>query len=125
MKHTVTKELKNKEMNKNTYAQRRKVMNMIYLLKEHIDLPRIEVRVTENHDKWLGMGVLGGKGIVIWITEFGTELRDSSLLHLVAHEIGHSVFKLRHSDDCPLMKQGLSMNSPASLETIIKVLKKA
>ena len=117
----VTKGLTNKVMNSDTYVQKRKVMEVIYELKQYINLPRITVKITESHGKFLGMGTMD-KTVVIWITEEGANLKPESLMHLVAHEIGHAVFKMQHRDTCPLMKQGLSMHSPASLETIIKVL---
>lgn len=124
-KRTVISELKNKEMNQAVYAQRRKVMEIIYELKKYLELPRIEVRITENpQDNVIGMGTMC-EAVTIWITERATEFPYESLRHLVAHEIGHAVFKLNHSGKCPLMKQGLSRVSPASLETIVSVLSKA
>lgn len=124
-KRTVIKELTNKKMNPEVYAMRRKVIEIIYELKKHLDLPRIEVRITDNpEDTVIGMGTMC-EATTIWIVERATEFPYESLRHLVGHEIGHAVFKLDHSDKCPLMKQGLSMVKPASLETIVKVLSKA
>ena len=42
------KKIKNFDMNKNTYALRRKVINLIYEVKNSgVNLPRIEVRIGE------------------------------------------------------------------------------
>jgi hypothetical protein len=44
-----TKEIKNFKMNDDVYSLRRKVINMIYEVKNHIkDLPRVEVRIGES-----------------------------------------------------------------------------
>lgn len=111
-------------MNQETYKLRRKVIDIIYKLKQHLNLPRIEVRITEDHPTYLGMGTMDSSR-TIWIVQKACQFNEANLLHLVAHEIGHAVFKLDHDDNCPLMKQGLSMTRPASMETIIKVLSKS
>ena len=46
------KKIKNFDMNKNTYALRRKVINLIYEVKNSgVNLPRIEVRIGEPRKK--------------------------------------------------------------------------
>ena len=52
------KKIKNFDMNKNTYALRRKVINLIYEVKNSgVNLPRIEVRIGEPRKQNL-LGVL-------------------------------------------------------------------
>lgn len=125
-KYIAKKSLKNKKMNNATFKQRREVMNIIYELKKHIDLPRIEVRVTENdseNHRLLGMGTMN-KDTIIWICE--NSFKDKKVLkHVVTHEIGHAVFKLNHNKRCPVMKA--IMDRPATNKEIltwIKSLKK-
>ena len=46
------KKIKNFDMNKNTYSLRRKVINLIYEVKNSgVSLPRIEVRIGEPRKK--------------------------------------------------------------------------
>lgn len=119
---TTCSQLKNKTMNNEVYLLRRRVLNQIYLLKRFVNLPRITVRITEDHHELIGMGTMD-HNVTIWITEKACKFDDKNLLHLVAHEIGHAVYKKTHNDSCPLMKQGLTIEKPANLETIVKVLK--
>jgi hypothetical protein len=62
-----TKEIKNFEMNDDVYSLRRKVINMIYEVKDHIKtLPRVEVRIGEARceDNLLGLASRGKSSIV-------------------------------------------------------------
>jgi hypothetical protein len=111
--------LKNLKMNNETYRLRRKVIDIIYMLKKHVELPRITVRITEPHERVLGKAAMDGS-VAIWITSEATKMSDAELLHVVAHEIGHTVFKLQHDETCPLMAPQL--HTPANLDSIIKVL---
>jgi Zn-dependent M32 family carboxypeptidase len=110
-------------MNDATYILRRRVIEQIYVLKKHLDLPRITVRITDDHETILGAGTMDNN-VTIWITERAAKFDDKNLLHLVGHEIGHAVYKLNHKKNCPLMEQGNSLANPADLKTIVKVLKK-
>jgi len=91
-----TKLLKNKIMSQGVYDLRRKVISLIYEAKKLIDLPRIEIRVTDNHKTILGVAAMGAK--IIWITEGMTASRS-----VVFHEILHAVFGQGHVNGCPLM----------------------
>lgn len=92
-----TKLLKNKEMSPEVYALRRKVIDLIYEAKKLVpSLPRIEVRVTENNSKYLGVGRMCGN--IIWISERSVASRS-----VVFHEILHAVFATEHVKGCPLM----------------------
>lgn len=96
-KNTTTKKLKNKEMNSEVYKLRRKVIEYIYEIKEfYPDLPRIDVRITENNERIAGVGRMGNN--IIWITEGYVASRG-----LVYHEVLHAAFAQEHVAGCPLM----------------------
>jgi len=127
--HTVLKGkegMTNKKMNSDVYQLRRKVIELIYSFKKSVDLPRIEVRITNNgtgkNEHTLGCGTMD-KTTVIWIPERTVGMDAETLRHVVAHEIGHAVFKLKHNDNCPLMAPVL--DAPATMEQIVKCFKKA
>lgn len=93
----ITKQLKNKTMSPQVYELRRKVIALIYEAKKLVpSLPRIEVRVTDNHETFLGMGRMGKR--IIWITERSVASRS-----VVFHEILHAAYAIDHVLDCPLM----------------------
>ncbi len=102
MKNRTAYNFKKMKMNNDVYALRRKVINVIYELKKHVNLPRIEVRIVENGD-W---GVCGyaylGKKIVHMNKKYCT-ITDDALFHLVAHEVVHAVAGFGHDDKCYLM----------------------
>lgn len=93
-----TKFLKNKKMSSEVYALRRQVINLIHEAKKLVNLPRIDVRVTDNHKTILGVARMGEK--VIWITEDTVASRA-----VVFHEILHAVFAQDHVVGCPLMAE--------------------
>ena len=75
--------LQNKEMSSDVYALRRQVIALIHEANKLTKLPRINVRVTDNHEKILGVAKIGG--LVIWITEETVASRA-----VVFHEILHA-----------------------------------
>ena len=98
-----TKDIKNFDMNKNTYSLRRKVINLIYEVKNAgVNLPRIEVRIGEPRKKNL-LGVALLKDNKIWITEDAVKLCEDALRNVVFHEIVHAVTGFGHDEKCPLM----------------------
>ncbi len=98
-----TKDIKNFDMNKNTYSLRRKVINLIYEVKNAgVNLPRIEVRIGEPRKKNL-LGVALLKDNKIWITEDAVKLGEDALRNVVFHEIVHAVTGFGHDERCPLM----------------------
>ena len=101
------KKIKNFDMNKNTYALRRKVINLIYEVKNSgVALPRIEVRIGEARKKnLLGVAIL--KDCKIWITDDAINMGDDALRNVVFHEIVHAVTGFGHDEKCPLMMSTL------------------
>lgn len=100
------KKLKNKESGAETYALRRRVMALIYEIKELVDIPRVEVRITDDHASVLGMGTMGpsrGRSW-IWITERAITASEFDLRSIVYHEVLHAVYGVEHDESCPLMK---------------------
>lgn len=100
--------LKNKEMSSDVYVLRRKIINLIHEAKTLVpNLPRINVRVTDNHKHIAGMGRIGGK--VIWITENFVANRE-----VVFHEILHAI-GIPHIEKSPLMKSSCIIGLPQSI----------
>lgn len=96
-KNTTTAKLTNLEMDPAVYQLRRQVIALVYAAKELVpNLPRIEVRVTEDHHRIAGVARTGGN--VIWITKEFVASRQ-----IVFHEIAHAAFGAAHVDGCPLM----------------------
>jgi hypothetical protein len=91
--------LKNLKMNDNTYALRRKVIELVYEARRMVKLPRIEVRITEDDPMILGQAVL--KSNQIWISQ--KVVKDYDLRAIVWHEIIHAVLGVGHDEKCPLM----------------------
>lgn len=119
MKNDKTSKVKNHKMNNEVYLLKKKVIEIIHELKKEISLPRITVRIGKGvADYTLGVARMGDN--VIWVTDL-TFKKEEKLFHVVAHEIGHAVFKKAHDENCPLMKA--TVGEPASKEQIIKILK--
>jgi hypothetical protein len=105
-KRTETKGLANLKMNDRVYALRRKVLAFVYEAKALFPgLPRIEIRVTENDPRILGMATVGE--CVIWITERMVANRET-----VYHEIIHAVFGVGHDPRCSIMKATYNVDGP-------------
>ena len=101
-KHTIP-ELRNLEMNEDTYKLRRQVMAEIYEAKKLVpDMPRISVRITESDPKILGMARYDTNEI--WITKKAIEEANFDTRGVVFHEILHTVYGINHDESCPLMK---------------------
>ena len=97
MRNDTTKLLKNKEMNSEVYKTRREVIKLVYEAKKLVpNLPRITVRIAENHHRTNAVGRMGGN--IIWVTE-----RFAAKKRTVFHEICHAAFAQEHINGCPLM----------------------
>lgn len=102
-----------KTMDNDTYALRRKVMNIIYQIKNSgYDIPRIEVRIvsetTDTQKEVCGYAYLSEN--VVHIAEKYAKADDDMLTHLVLHEVVHAVTGFRHDDKCYLMNPYIPMN---------------
>ena len=95
-KSTTTTHVKNLRMSSEVYRLRREVIALIHEAKRLAPLPRIEVRVAENHASTLGVARMGQN--IIWITERMVASRP-----VVFHEILHAVYSTDHVEGCPLM----------------------
>lgn len=96
-------DLKNLQMDKDTYKLRRNVMGYIYEARGLADLPRIDVRITKDHSRILGQARLQDN--ILWIPERVAKGEDFDLRVIVFHEILHTVFGTGHHESCPLMKK--------------------
>jgi len=102
-----TKQIKNFDMNDNTYKMRRQVIDMLYEIKKEVkNFPRIEVRIGEarNHNV---LGVAQLKDKKIWITKRAVDMSEDALRNIVYHEVVHAVTGFGHDEKCPLMKSSL------------------
>jgi hypothetical protein len=123
-----TKQIKNFDMNDNTYKMRRQVINMLYEIKREVkNFPRIEVRIGEarNHNV---LGVAQLKDKKIWITKRAVDMSEDALRNIVYHEVVHAVTGFGHDDLCPLMKptlDGYLLNKNQCMEYLKKYLKPA
>lgn len=120
-KRTTSPDLKNKRMNDDVYKLRRKVMELIYEVKEFCDIPRIEVRITDGTRHILGQASLGD--CVIWIPE-STISSGYSLRHVVYHELVHAIYSVGHKARCPLMKPTVSLKEKHSKTKLKKLFLK-
>lgn len=105
--NATSKHLTNKRMSPAVYELRRKVIGLIYEAKRLVDLPRVDVRVTDNKGDTLGCARMGGN--IIWITESSVASRA-----VVFHEILHAVFAQDHVKGCPLMAEQIDPNLDAA-----------
>ena len=98
-----SKNLKNQKMNPEVYKLRKRVMNLIYEAKE-LDptIPRLNVRVTHDHERILGQARLNQN--IIWISERAITASEFDLRTIVFHEVLHAVYGIEHDESCPLMK---------------------
>lgn len=116
-----TQELKNRtrqgfnlnKMNNDTYALRRKVINIIYEAKNRgFKLPRIEVRIvnSDNENDVCGYAYLNKN--IIHINEKWCQYNEEALTHIVLHEIVHAVTGFEHDRLCYLMQPSLPSSKP-------------
>ena len=123
LKNKTKKGYKLKKMNDATYQLRRRVINIIYELNNFLKakkcerLPRIEVRIIEEH-KWdhrVGGYAYIGKQI-IHIPERSVHLSNATLLRIVIHEVLHGI-GFEHDNNCHIMHPGWSELVKNNLQT--------
>ena len=116
--------INNRPMNKETYALRTTVINLIREAKiGGAKLPWIGVRIgtqTSNHKNVLGCAIMQGDRL--WITEDAISLGTDTLRNIVFHEIAHAVFGTQHDESCPLMSAelGTILNKEDCLKHLLK-----
>ena len=116
---------KNLKMNDEVYAMRREVMNYIYEAKnilraKGIEMPRIDLRITDNTGKRgeaAGMGRMGCN--IVWISTMCLRKYSKHVRQVTFHEILHAVKGTEHDDKCPLMKPFFDMK-PLKDEAVTK-----
>ena len=98
-----------RKMDSELYRNRRRpVIDIIrkakrLLAQRGIDLPRIEVRITDTdaaHRNVLGTALMGRLQIFIAEKSFADSTR---LIHVVLHEMLHAVKGIEHDENCTLM----------------------
>ena len=101
MRFDETPYAKNLKMNDDVYKLRRRVIELIYEVREIKKLPRITVRITDDYKNVLGIGRLYKN--IIWIPKKGVNQSKSELRYTVYHEILHTVFGVGHHEGDKLM----------------------
>ena len=115
----------NFKMSDSVYQLRRKVIDMIYEVKNKINsLPRIDVRIGK-HDCSNILGVAKLKKNIIWITEDAIKEGEDKLRNTVYHELVHAVTGFGHDEKCPLMesKANHTLNKQECMEALMKYIK--
>lgn len=95
--------LNKKVMSSEVYQLRKRVMAMIYEAKRLVpSLPRVTVRITDDHASTLAIAVM--ERDYIEVTERAVTCDDFDLRTIVYHELLHAVYGVEHDDQCPLMR---------------------
>jgi Zn-dependent peptidase ImmA (M78 family) len=108
-------------MNDSNYLLRRKVIDIIYELKKHVELPRIEVRIVSGgKDSICGYAYMGCN--IVHINE--KHMNRKHLYQVVLHEILHAVLATEHDEKCDLMSAYVrDITDAKALELFIKYFK--
>jgi hypothetical protein len=104
---------KNLKMDNDTYALRRKVMNVLYEAKTYVpNLSRIEVRITDKptHSNHSGIAYMGAN--VIFIPKRTLGWSEKVIREVVLHEVLHATLSIEHDEKCPLMSATHSVAIP-------------
>ena len=106
-KNKTTKEFKNFKMTPEVFKLRRKVINVLYELKNMgYNLPRIDVRIGQSkHYNTLALERLNDN--IMWISERAIEQKENNFYHTILHEIIHTIYGCEHNEKCPLMSATL------------------
>ena len=98
----------NLKMSNEVYVLRREVMNHLYEAKNTlrangIEMPRVDVRVTDNEGDNNAIGMARLNGNIIWISLSSLKTWKIHLRTVVYHELVHAVTGFGHDDNCKLM----------------------
>lgn len=112
------------EMDDQLFIQRRRIINMLYEVRNElkIELPYITVRIADfKKENLLGLGFFKKNQIVI--SDKVSQWSDDYLRHIVYHELAHAYFNAPHDESCKLMPAIVPKNIGAKSE-LLSVLKK-
>ena len=116
------KEFINNEMTPETYKKKKKVVRVLYELRDlGFIIPRIDVRIGKSkHYNTLALARLNNN--IMWISERAIEQTENKFYHTILHEIIHTIYGCEHDEKCHLMStyQPKVVYSKNKLLTIFK-----
>lgn len=102
MKNKTAYNGKMSKMNNETYAYRRKIMDVLYEAKRRgFVLPRIEVRILDTVDACAYAYL--GKNICHFNKQYLGEKYKNTITQIVLHEVVHAAFSVGEVKKCKLM----------------------
>ena len=102
-KNKTTKNFINFKMTDEVYKLRKKVINVLYDLKNNgFNIPRIDVRIGQ-HKNCQVLGVARLNNNIIWITEKAIDKKEIEFYHTVLHELLHTIYGCEHDNKCHIM----------------------
>ena len=102
-KNKTTKNFINFKMTDEVYKLRKKVINVLYDLKNNgFNIPRIDVRIGQ-HKNCQVLGVARLNNNIIWITEKAIDKKENEFYHTVLHELLHTIYGCEHDEKCHIM----------------------
>ena len=120
-KNKTTKNFINFKMTDEVYKLRKKVINVLYELKDKgFNLPRIDVRIGQHKDCQV-LGVARLNNNIIWITEKAIDKKENEFYHTVLHELLHTIYGCEHDEKCPIMAS--SLNKVISKNKCLQIFK--
>ena len=104
-KEKTTKHFKNYKMTNEVYKLRKKVINVLYELKNMgYSLPRIDVRIGQSkHYNTLALARLNDN--IMWISERAIEQKENNFYHTILHELIHTIYGWGHDEKCHIMSE--------------------
>lgn len=83
-------------------------------------MPRVEVRITENHHGGhvLGIGRMGD--CIVWFPKQLFNEAEHIIAAVTYHELCHAVFCIEHDENCPLMSSAVTGISLREADKIFK-----
>ena len=116
------KEFINNEMTPETYKKKKKVVRVLYELRDlGFIIPRIDVRIGKSkHYNTLALARLNNN--IMWISERAVEQTENKFYHTILHEIIHTIYGCEHDENCHFMStyQPKVVYSKNKLLTIFK-----
>lgn len=115
---------KNRDMNPETYALRRQVMEILYEAREVIgkeNMPRVDIRITDTERHVLGTARMND--CMVWIPAATCGRSKEVLREVVYHELCHALWGVEHDEKCKLMCAYLN-KKPLSKAQCQRIFKK-